>query len=362
MTLLLSLAAQAATFDAPEISAPVDGAVIADPTPELRLDQVAGLALSYHVHVETLDGVPLLDGPATLDGTWASLQLVEPLAEDTWTCWYGVASDGVEEAVSDTACFFMTTTNDPPSAPVWEVGEIVGTEASVQIQHGVDAEQRGEWQLLALYSETGVLLDQTELQTAGPGTSGWALSLEEDHLYRLRAQASDGLRLSEPSEVWILASDINSAPSVPVLVSPKEGVSLEEQPVLVLSNSADPEADALRYDFELLDSTGEVILSATDIQEGEDRSAWTPEEPLEEGAYSWRAQAVDAGGAESGWSAPAEFWMGPVGETSGLESSESGSARVGYAGGGGCSSLPGGRGLSALGLLAVLGLVLRRRR
>jgi uncharacterized protein (TIGR03382 family) len=368
MILLMALSAQAAAPDVPTQSAPLDGTVVADHTPELRIvrpTDADGDALSTTFFVESMDGSPLYSLPGMDSASWTSVQLVEPIVEDTWTCWFAEVSDGAESSVSETSCFFVTVTNDPPNAPQFLGDTWVGTSPTVEFQNGVDAEERGEFQVLELRDRQGALLESTELSTNGPGVSTWALSLEEDTSYTLRAQATDGLRRSEWTEVHIFASGQNNAPEAPRVLSPAQDRSAPSPLVVELRNAEDPEGDVLTYRMELQNSNGDVVDSVEGLSEGEGTTEWAPVE-LEDGRYTLLAWADD-GELESAASPERSFYVGAASQSPGdSNNGVAGKVNPHYAGGGGggggCSSTSGTP--SSLGglLLAGFGLLLLRRK
>ncbi len=367
MTLLLALSAHAAAPDVPVLLAPLDGTVVADHTPELRMGLVEdpdGDPVDYTFFVEDLDGNPLYSAVGGHAGPYASLQITEPILEDTWTCWYGVASDGTEESVSETACFFVTVTNDPPTAPQFLNPQWVGTSANIEIQNGVDAEQRGETQILELHDAQGRLLESTRVDTNGAGTTPWTVSLDEDTVYVLMAQTTDGLRVSEWATLTIQASDQNDPPGAPKILSPAENRSAAEPLAVEVRNAMDPEDDVLTYRMELRDSADQVVDSVEGLAEGEDTTLWGLGE-LANGRYTVVAWADD-GELEGPPSSERHFYVGPAGQGGGNGEGQGnaarGEGRYAGGGGGGCSSAPNGApGLGGL-LLAGVGLLLLRRR
>lgn len=365
MILLMALSANAAAPDVPTLSAPLDGTVVADHTPELRLDRPSdadGDALTTTVFLEALDGTPLYSLPGMDGGASVSVQIVEPILEDTWTCWYAEVSDGAETSVSDTACFFVTVTNDAPSAPQFVGDTWVGTSPTLEFQNGVDAEERGEFQVLELRDRQGRLLESTELSTNGAGISTWSLSLEEDTPYILRAQATDGLRRSEWTEVRLFASGQNNAPEAPRVISPAQDRSAASPLVIEVRNADDPEGDELTYRMELQNGAGDVVDSVEGLSEGEGSTQWAPIE-LEDGRYTVVAWAED-GELESPASMKRDFYIGAASLTGGGAEQGAGSGRYAGGGGGGAGCSTSSSSSSGLGglLMAGFGLLLLRRR
>jgi hypothetical protein len=82
------------------------------------------------------------------------------------------------------------------------------------------------------------------------------------------------------------------------------------RPDLVVSNASSPEGLALTYTFELyrVEAGGPVLVDqAAGVPEGPSQTTWTPSVDLADGAYSWRARAVDTLPQPGPWMDSAHF-------------------------------------------------------
>lgn len=140
-----------------------------------------------------------------------------------------------------------------------------------------------------------------ELNVSDDGSASWTLSgLVENQRYFWRAK----FRQEHLESAWVegsfLMNAVNDAPPVPTQISPANAAWLEGQPVLQLAGVIDPEGDAVSYEFEVYH---DAALRRRVAAGRSENPGWQPEPPLEDRAgYWWRARAVDALGAASGWS------------------------------------------------------------
>lgn len=102
-------------------------------------------------------------------------------------------------------------------------------------------------------------------------------------------------------------------PGAPELVAPDdEEEGLAPLPELRIEAAMDPDGDAVSYHYEIRNEVEGMAADALGLAAeiiGLPALEWTPEAPLADGAYRWRARASD--GAGSGpWSDERTFWVG----------------------------------------------------
>ena len=115
--------------------------------------------------------------------------------------------------------------------------------------------------------------------------------------------------------VIVRVGAVSGPPTVPVLLEPADGATVEEYDVaLVIENSTDADGDSLTYDFQVEvgepDDSPEHAFS--DVAEGLSGTTSVLVEGLEENArVSWRARAFD-GSDYSAWSDWSQFFVDAV--------------------------------------------------
>ena len=92
----------------------------------------------------------------------------------------------------------------------------------------------------------------------------------------------------------------SNAPSSPEIFSPGDGAETAElKPQLVVTNSADPDGDAVSYEFELFADAAMTVkvASALDVSEAPLRTTWSISQELADNAWHfWRVRATDGSG------------------------------------------------------------------
>ncbi|MCP4806733.1 MAG: hypothetical protein GY913_28955 [Proteobacteria bacterium] len=166
MTLLIATA-----WAAPEVLSPADGVWTADHDVTLFVTD-DGEPVTFSA--DTPEGVFVSD-PVDGDGVRVHWAIPVTLPEDTETCWQA----WTDEADKSTACFFVNSTNDPPTPPT-----LVLDGSRVVVSPGEDPELRDVW--------TTVRFDDAESEHAGPDD----VSVDVPEYFVLRARTSDGARVS----------------------------------------------------------------------------------------------------------------------------------------------------------------------
>jgi len=165
-----------------------------------------------------------------------------------------------------------------------------------------------------IYSDSGLttLVDSGTISETS-GSTAWTVPvpLTENQTYTWRARAYDGLLYGPWMEsASFRVNTVNDLPAPPAISSPVDGTDVAVlNPVLSISNAADPDSASLTYNFEIaLDSAfTEMIASTKGVTSGEGTTSWAVPENLQENTlYYWRAQADDWL-SEGPWSTTARF-------------------------------------------------------
>jgi len=158
---------------------------------------------------------------------------------------------------------------------------------------------------------SSVVASGSSASVANGANANWTPALLGDGSYYWRAQATDAAGgLSNWSAIRSFTLD-RTAPSLPGLQSPANGVLLNALPALTALLS-DPDAgDTGAVSFKVCaDSACSSVVasgSASGAANGSSLS-WTPG-ALADGTYFWQAQAADAAGNQSSWTAPRTFTL-----------------------------------------------------
>jgi hypothetical protein len=92
----------------------------------------------------------------------------------------------------------------------------------------------------------------------------------------------------------------SNAPGTPEIYSPEDEAEVAElQPQLAVTNSTDPDGDALTYDFELYsdDAMTLLVVSQSGVSETAQTTSWAVPQELNENAWHfWRVRATDGYG------------------------------------------------------------------
>lgn len=135
------------------------------------------------------------------------------------------------------------------------------------------------------------------------------LPLEDGQFYLFSIRVNNGVTWSNWYEFLFR---MNSVANPGGLVEPGEGQQLSTAtPTLKVTNSADPEGDALTYEFEVYSDSmlATLVASATGIAEGSPHTSWTVDVPLaEDGQYFWRSRTFD-GYEHAGYTAVGSFYV-----------------------------------------------------
>jgi len=301
----------------PVLVEPRDGVTVGVSQPVLHwfgATDPEGDEVAYRLSIDVGVGfqTTVVQGPAT-DNTW---QVPTSLPDGTELCWFVEAVDagGLSSAASETWCFLVDLTNQPPSTPIIlapvDLSSVAENPATVEVGNGVDPEGRVTTHLFEL--DTVATFDSADHQSArvateGDGTTSWTTAgLVEDTWYFVRVLASDGASDSPWATASFFVNALNDPPSAPVAVLPVSGDALAAGDELVVADAIDPEGGPLTYEFLVLSEAGVVVAQTAGVVETPDRTAWAPP-ALDPGTYTWQARATDEAREAGPWSVAAVF-------------------------------------------------------
>ncbi|RKG88411.1 cadherin-like domain-containing protein [Corallococcus terminator] len=178
--------------------------------------------------------------------------------------------------------------NQPPTAVALSVSTLEDTALPLTLQ-GMDPEGQGLSYVIVSPPLHGKLSGSGSTPTYQPATH---YSGPDSFTFRV----SDGEWSSAPATVSIQVTNVNDAPSVPVLIAPEEQARLT-QGLLTFrwGASSDADGDVLTYELEILQGGTRLRLYRTT------ETTWSVgrDEALPPGDYSWRVSAVDSKDASS---------------------------------------------------------------
>lgn len=150
-------------------------------------------------------------------------------------------------------------------------------------------------------------VERAEQVPAGQENTTWQTSavLKENTWYYWRVRATDQRAYSLWRYGRFFVNTQNEPPDAPRISRPADATEADSlRPELEITNSTDPDADAITYTFEIYTdqsmTTPVAEASGINRQDGP-ATRWQPETALTDGAtYYWRVTAVDKHGATAG--------------------------------------------------------------
>ena len=231
--------------------------------------------------------------------------------------WHARSSNGTATSTWN-GPFRFSTPNSAPSTPTLVAPVNADTLATLKPTLVVNASTDPDGNSLNyLFQISTVSSFSTIAATATVSGSGaqisWttSTSLLNNTLYYWRVRAADGISNSAFSSTrsFRILVTTNSAPSAPGRVSPStNAVVASLTPEMVVSNGSDPNGDALTYQFEIYDASGQTLVtSVSGISQGSSLTRWTVSLALNDSTtYQWSALCFD-GSSYSPWTAKTSF-------------------------------------------------------
>ncbi len=309
---------------APGLDSPVGGTHVATLTPALvvtNADDPDGDLLTYEFEVyadanltEWITGGEV----AQAAGTATTEFVVDVLLDDNTDVWWRArARDAyIAGPWSDIGWFFVSLTNDPPTAPVPNLpadGATVGSATpNLEVLNAVDLDRdllTYQFEVFTATDGSTPVAGASGVAEGAGGTTSWQVPdpLPEGIEYVWHCRASD----QEADGDWsawssFVISTYNGPPSAPTILYPYSGTEVTTtRPEILLDPATDPEGDALTYYIEVFPvdesnpappQSSEAIAADPDGQ-----VRWTPPEPLADNA-GYRARAMaDDGESTSDW-------------------------------------------------------------
>jgi hypothetical protein len=229
--------------------------------------------------------------------------------------WRAIATDAHgAQTQSIVANFLVNIGNHAPSSPVIMTPmpgtTVTTTSVPMTVSNSIDVDNdpityNFELDKVNTFNSPAKIGSGTLLPGQNNLTSWTATSLVEDTHYYWRVKASDGKTNTDWVTGDFLVNALNNPPSVPVLKNPGDQTWINTlQPKLEVGPATDPEGDAISYHFEVYQ---DAALASRVVDNTLTQTQWLTPALNNNKDYYWRAQAIDALGAASAFSAPAKF-------------------------------------------------------
>jgi len=314
--------------DPPEpfsLALPLSGSGVASTTPTLSLNNTSdkeGDVINYSLLLwrDAAMTDPVASAPALPPGDngKTSWLVTTQLSNHGTYYWRAVATDSHgAETQTPIWSFKVDSGNTAPLAPSAlspVSGERVGTHTvTLTVANAADVERDTlsyAFELDTVSSFDGANAKRSGAVSQGSGgQTSWTLGgLVENARYYWRAKANDGRADSPWTTGSFLMDTQNDPPGVPTANNPGDRSWVASlQPTLQANPVADPEGDAVSYQFEIFrDSAG-----ANRVGNGvADSPAWqVPTALADKTTYYWRVRTLDTLGANSAWSPMAVMYV-----------------------------------------------------
>ncbi len=212
---------------------------------------------------------------------------------------------------------------------------------------------------------TNMVLSEQGLHNSDHGLGGWGVLTDGTYYWRVQAVDEAG-NDSGWSNSWTFTID-TTAPSVPSLVSPANGTSIEDPFDLSFDWSDVSDPSGINYNFQIAWDSNFFNMQREERWLGD--SSYAMGQGMPDGTFYWRVQAVDAANNEGGWSDSWSFTVKTQDDGGGLMPSDGDKGYYPGGGGSGDDGQSGGPPLPVIGggVLLVIGstlgyLMIKRRR
>ncbi|MFC1926574.1 hypothetical protein ACFLWV_02360 [Chloroflexota bacterium] len=284
---------------APMLIAPVSGTSSNNTTPTLDWGDVSDLSgVTYDVQVDDTDDT---FGSLVVDesGLASSTHTTAALADGTYH-WRAraVEADGAVRDGAWSAIWSFTVDATAPAAPALAspADDALSNDNTPTLDWGDVTDPSG-----ATYD---VQVDDTDntfgslvVDESGLGTSTYTTAALVDGTYHWRARAIDGVgNTGAWSAAWSFTVD-TTPPADPDLISPNDGIITgDNTPTFNWEAVTDP--SGVTYGLQV-DDTDDTFGSLVIDESGLDITIFVTPDPLADGTYYWRVNAVDGVGNES---------------------------------------------------------------
>lgn len=346
---------------APALSAPADGSAVPTRYPAFQAGNATDLdrdvlTYTFEIATDAAFSAPLFatstgvkEDPSGITSWTAGV----PLLDNTKYYWRVRANDGTTDGPnSATRTVFVNTANNPPSAveivSPTDGAEVTSLTPNLVVRNATDADgdtltYEFEIDRSAAFN-SAVRSGRIDQNPSGQTSRTPTTALTENQTYYWRARAFDGTAAGDWSSASFFVNASNDAPSAPVPQNPLTGSFVDREAAkLTVRNAVDPDSKTITYTFSVFADEGltQLVEESAALAEGPEETGFVPTNKLPAGStFWWTAKATDDKGA-----------AGPASEPQVIKT-------IGVQGGGcGCGQ-PG----AASALLALLALVLRRRR
>ncbi|MBN1602292.1 MAG: chitobiase/beta-hexosaminidase C-terminal domain-containing protein [Chitinispirillaceae bacterium] len=304
----------------PVIISPVEGSEISDLQPVLTVEDSIDadddqISYVFEVYSDREMTALVTSGTVMSENTGTTSWTIPDSLMDNFVYFWRVrATDGAAYTLWVYGSFFVNTENDPPgdfnvSYPADTTA--VGTVTPVlEVNNSIDPDKDELTYTFNVYDDidmTNLIVSSPDLDKGIDGSTNWVVDapLTDGQVYYWNAVATDedGLLTESPAASFTVDT-ANSAPDVPVVISPLTGSETGDVNVdIVVANSSDVDGDVLTYTFEIdtserFDSPDKIISGA--IDEEQDQTSFYAENLDDNTMYYVRVKAGD-GSAESRW-------------------------------------------------------------
>lgn len=304
----------------PVLVAPAQGGEVVSLTPTLQWSPAVDAendVLTYNVRITALNG-SVVSSSNNISGTSLAVA-AGSLQENNSYNWQVQAADAsLTSAYSSSQSFWVNALEEAPSvarplapAPAATVNKntVFSWQAASDLDPFDTVKYRLEIAKTTDFSAPIITLTQNGTETAALSTlAGYSL-LQAGETYLWRVVAIDSTGLTTTSDYR--SFDCNSAPEIPVLLSPVQGAKVSTLTPTLQWSAIDVDGDTLTYSVQILKADGTVASTQSVVAASDLTVAGST--LLENKGYGWRVQAADLE-LTSSYSGVETFWVNTVEE------------------------------------------------